>query len=317
MKILVTPTSMCADQDSPALAKLKEYSSDLVFNTTGKPLEGEKLVSLLQGCDGYIAGLDGVTREVMEKCPSLKAVSRYGVGCDRVDLKAARELQINVANTPGANSQSVAELAFGMLIAIARQIPYLHETTKEGKWIRTTGSELYGKTIGIVGLGAIGKRVAKCCSGFDMKVLSYDPFMNEEYCRENGIISTTLKDLLANSDFITLHLPLNDSTRHLIDKKAIALMKKGAILVNASRGGIIDEDAAYEALKSGHLGGLGLDAFEQEPPENSPLFGLDNVVLTPHAGAHTKEAVDRMAEMAVENLIEMLEGHDCKYIVNK
>ena len=188
-------------------------------------------------------------------------------------------------------------------------------STIEGKWVRTSGCELYGKTIGIIGLGAIGKRLAACCKGFNMKVLAYDPFINEEYCKENDIIVSELDDLYAESDFITLHLPLMDSTVHMIDAAAIAKMKKGAILVNASRGGIIDEAAAYEALVSGQLGGLGLDAFEQEPPEASPLFGLDNVVLTPHAGAHTAEAVVNMATMAVDNLIDILDGKECRYVL--
>ena len=317
MKILVTPTSMTPDKDTDALRKLKAYTEDLVFNPTGKPLSGDALVELLKDCDGYLAGLDSVTGDVLKQCPKLKAISRYGAGYDRVDIAAAKKMNIKVSNTSGANAQAVAELAFGMLISLSRQIPYLHTETISGKWIRSNGKELYGKTIGIVGLGAIGKKLAHCCKGFDMKILAYDPFINEEYCRENGITVCSLEELLAQSDYVSLHLPLTESTRHLIDAKAIASMKKGAILINASRGGIIDENAAYEGLISGQLGGLGLDAFETEPPAASPLFRLNNVVATPHAGAHTAEATQAMAGMAVDNLIEMLENGDCKFIVNR
>jgi len=317
MKILVTPTSMQPGKNSPALQKLADYCDDLVFNSTGKPLEGEALISLLKDCDGYLAGLDSITKEVLESCPDLKAISRYGAGYDRVDIDTAKSLGISVSNTPGANAQAVAELSFGMLLSLARSIPYLHEETRNGKWLRTTGTELFGKTIGIIGLGAIGKRVAKCCEGFNMKVLAYDPYIQEDYCQEHGILSVSLNTLLQESDFITLHLPLNESTYHMIDADSINMMKPSAILVNASRGGIVDEAAAYEALSSGKLGGLGLDAFEKEPPEASPLFTLPNVIATPHAGAHTKEATQAMADMAVDNLILMLNGGECKYIINK
>lgn len=317
MRILVTPTSLKPGKNSKALKRLSEYSSDLVFNPTGKPLAGQDLIDLLKDCNGYLAGLDSITKDVLENCPKLTAISRYGAGYDRVDLETASRMGILVSNTPGANAQAVAELTFGMILSLARDITHLHSETIHGKWIRSTGEELLGKTIGIIGLGAIGRRVAHCCKGFDIRVLAYDPFIQEDYCTENQITPVPLETLFKESDFITLHLPLNDSTYHLIDKSAITCMKPTAIIVNASRGGIIDESAAYEALIQGKLGGLGLDAFEKEPPEDSPLFTLPNVIATPHTGAHTKEATEAMADMAVDNLITMLEGGHCKYIVNK
>jgi len=221
-----------------------------------------------------------------------------------------------VSNTPGANAQAVAELSFALLISLARSIPYLHTETVKGKWVRSSGTELYGKTLGIIGLGAIGKRVAACASGFNMNILAYDPYIQANYCKDHGITAASFDILLKEADFITLHLPLNNNTHHLIDRNAIALMKPTAIIVNASRGGIIDEASAYEALSANRLGGLGLDAFEQEPPGASPLFNLSNVIATPHAGAHTREATAAMANMAVDNLIAMLSGQKCKYILN-
>lgn len=317
MKILVTPTSLQPDKNSNALERLSAFCPNLVFNPTGRPLGGSELIDLLNDCDGYLAGLDSITKDVLLNCPRLKAISRYGAGYDRVDLAAAKSQGILVSNTPGANAQAVAELAVGMLLSLARHITHLHSETIHGKWIRSTGEELLGKTIGIIGLGAIGKRVAHCCIGFDINVLAYDPYIQEDYCREHQITPVSLETLLEKSDFITLHLPLNDTTYHLINAAAIASMKSNAIIVNASRGGIIDEKAAYDALISGKLGGLGLDAFEKEPPEDSPLFSLPNVIATPHTGAHTKQAAEAMADMAVDNLITMLSGTECKYVLNK
>ena len=317
MKILVTPTSMRPDNPSDALKALQAFSADLVFNPTGKPLTEDELIPLLQDCDGYLAGLDFVTDKVIVACPNLKVISRYGAGFDRVDTVAAKAAGIPVTNTPGVNAQAVGELAFGLIIALARRIPYLNNQTRAGEWVRSTGMELKDKTIGIFGLGAIGKVVARCASGFGMNVVAYDPFINDAYCQENNIESCSREDVLKKSNVISLHLPLNDETKNYINRDTIAMVPDGCIIVNTSRGGIIDEDDAYEALKSGKLLGLGLDAFAIEPPTGSPLFELDNVVVTPHTGAHTKEATQNMANASVKNLIDILSGNDCPFIVNK
>ena len=187
----------------------------------------------------------------------------------RVDLEAAQRLGVTVTYTPGANAEAVGELAFALILSVARSIPYLNAQTKSGAWVRSTGMELKGKTLGVAGLGAIGKVAARCAAGFGMNVAAYDPFINEAYCREHQIQVCSFEELLACSDVITLHLPLNQETYHFIDQKAISKMKDGVILINASRGGIIDEDAACEALSSGKIAGMGLDAFEQEPPTDS------------------------------------------------
>ena len=316
-KILITPTSLQPEKKNPALETLKQFTSDLVFNPTGKPLNEEQLIPLLSDCDGVIAGLDSYTPRVIDACPKLKVISRYGVGYDAVDTAAAKARGIKVTNTPGTNSEAVGELTFGLILDLARQISWLDQETKAGKWVRVTGIELYGRTIGIVGLGAIGKVVARTAQGFGMQVLAYDPYTNADYCSTHNIKACTLEELLRNSDVISLHLPLTRSTIHCIDAAAFAVMKDGVLLVNASRGGIIDEDAAYEALKCGKLRGLGLDAFEQEPPRNSRLFEFgDRVLATPHTGAHTAEATDHMAHAAVQNLIDVLTGQECRCIVN-
>lgn len=316
MKVLVTPTSLQPGKNEAALKPLREFADELVFNESGKPLSEEDLIPKLHGCDGYIAGLDQITQKVLVSCPGLKVVSRYGAGYDRVDINAARDLNIKVTNTPGVNAQAVGELTFGLILSVARKIPYLNHETRDGHWIRSTGMELKGKTLGILGLGAIGKVVAQCAQGFGMKVIAYDPFMNEVYCKEHQIKSVSFEELMRCSNVVSLHLPLTNDTHHLINAASIDLLPDGAILVNASRGGIIDEDAAYTALKKGKLAGLGLDAFEVEPPTASPLFELDNVIVTPHTGAHTKEATDNMARASIQNLIDVLSGKECPYIVN-
>ena len=317
MKILVTPTSLQPAKGSKALEILREFSDDLVFNELGRPLTEDELIPLLKDCDGYVAGLDFVTEKVINSCENLKIISRYGAGFDRVDIAAAKAKGIPVTNTPGVNAEAVGELAFSLILSVARRITYLNNSTRNGEWVRSTGMELKGKTIGIMGLGAIGQVVARCAKGFEMNVIAYDPFINEAYCKENNITVCTFDEVVEQADVISLHLPLLDSTKHMINKDAISKMKPTTILINTSRGGIIDEDAAYEALKAGKLGGLGLDAFEIEPPTGSTLFELDNVVVTPHTGAHTKEATDNMANAAIKNLIDVLSGKGCPYIVNK
>ena len=316
MKILVTPTSMQQGKDSEALRALRDFSKVLVFNPTGKPLTEEALIPLLEDCDGMLAGLDFVTEKVIQACPRLKVISRYGAGVDRVDIEAAKRAGVVVTNTPGVNAVAVGELAFGLILSLARRIPYLDHQTRKGAWIRSTGVELKGKTLGIVGLGAIGKVVARCAKGFEMKVIAYDPFVDEAYCRANGIESVGRNQVLQDAHVLSLHLPLNEQTQNYINKETIKKMQPGAFVVNTSRGGLIHEEDAYEALKTGELGGLALDAFAIEPPGESPLFELDNVVVTPHTGAHTKEAIEKMANGAVKNLIDVLSGRECLHIVN-
>lgn len=318
MRILVTPTSFNQPEAAEARRLLESFADDIVYNAYGRPLKEAEAVRMAEGCDGYLAGLDDISGRAISLLPgSLKVISRYGAGVDRVDLEAATQKRIVVTNTPGANSEAVADLAFGLLLAAARRIPVLDRKLRAGEWTRFQGTEAFGKTLGILGLGAIGKAVARRAQGFAMRLLAYDPYLDPAYARDNGIIPCTFEELLRDSDFISLHLPLTDSTRHIISKRAIGLMKRGAVIVNTARGGLIDEEAAYAALREGKLGGLALDAFEKEPPGQSPLFSLENVVVTPHTGAHTAEAVKKMAVTAVNNLIAVLEGKECPYIVNR
>jgi len=297
------------------MEELASFAQNLVFNPTGKPLGERDLIRLLDGCDGCIAGVDHFTANVMENSPCLKVISRYGTGVDGVDLAAAKERNIVVCNTPGANAQAVADMTFGLLLSLTRSIPALDRRTRDGQWPRASRVELYGKTFGILGLGAVGKAVAKRAAGFSMKVIACSPRINKEYAERNGIVEVDFGTLIRESDFLSLNLPLKEQTRHIISASAMKAMKKGVFIINTSRGGVVDEAAAQVLLREGHLGGLGIDVFEDEPAVDSPFFEFENVVVTPHTAAHTVEAVQIMAAMSVRNLIDVLSGKSCKYTV--
>jgi D-3-phosphoglycerate dehydrogenase len=297
---------------------LDEFADEIVLNPYDRPLTGKELVALLEGVDGYIAGVDDVSAEVIAHAPdSLKVISRYGVGYDQVDIKACGQRGIAVTNTPEVNAESVADLTFGLILSVARKIAFADRQTRQGGWPRVIGTELYDKTLGIMGLGAIGKRVAKRALGFSMRVLAYDPWIDHSFCQQYQIKVSSFDEILERSDFISLHMPLTADTRHIINSDTIARMKDGAILVNTARGGLIDEQAVYNALKSGKLGGFGVDVYEIEPPGSSLFFELDNTVVTPHIGSSTDEAMNEMGKLAVQNLIDVLTGKECPYIVNR
>jgi D-3-phosphoglycerate dehydrogenase len=316
MKILVTPTSFLKPENKAAQEKLAAFADEVVYNPHGRPLTAEEIPALLEGCDGYIAGLDYITAEAIQAAPdTLKVISRYGAGVDRVDLKAAKVKGITVTNTPGTNATAVCELAFGLMLALARGIPQLDRAVKQGEWPRRNGIELCGKTLAVLGLGAIGKKLACRAQAFGMEVCAYDPYADKAYARAVGIDLCGLKETISKADFISLHMPLTEETRHILGAKEIAAMREGVYIINTARGGLIDEQAACEALKTGRIAGLGLDVYEGEPPSDSPLMGLSNVITTPHAGAHTQEAVSGMGLMAVENLIAVLTGGECEFIV--
>lgn len=314
MKLLITPTSFLKNAQAKAMAEA--FADEVVYNPQSRPLEATEIVELLDGVDGYLAGLDYITSDVINRAPaSLKVISRYGAGVDRVDLEAAKARGITVTNTPGTNSIAVCELAFGLMLCLARAIPRLDGAVKKGEWPRSEGTELAGKTLGIVGFGAIGKNLALRASAFGMQVAAYDPYFDEAFAKEHGVLQKSLNEVIETADFLSLHVPLTKETQHILGAEAIARMKRGAFLINTARGGLVDEAAAANAIKAGHLGGIGLDAYEVEPVTDSPLLGLDNVVMTPHTGAHTSEAIAGMGIMAVQNLIDVLQGKGSKHTI--
>lgn len=307
MKILVTPTSFANKESIAACEKLAAFADEVVFNSLGRPLTSSEVSEMTSGCDGYLAGLDTIDAKAIEGMPSsLKVISRYGVGLNNVDLEAAKKRGIAVTNTPLANSQSVAELAVGLMFCAARRLPRQDASMRMKKWELYIGMELAGKRLGILGFGNIGRLVARIAQGIPMHVSCYDPYVTIDEAAAYGVIKEEATMILEKSDVLSLHLPLNDSTYHIIDEAAFSRMKRGCILINTSRGGLIDEVASMNALDNGKLRALALDVFEQEPPINSPLLSYENVIFSPHAGAHTAESVSRMANMAVDSIISIL-----------
>jgi|WetSurMetagenome_2_1015567.scaffolds.fasta_scaffold35837_3 D-3-phosphoglycerate dehydrogenase len=314
-KLLVTPTSY-GKNDPRLKSDLEAQVSEVTYNPTGKPLTSAEVAALLPGVDGYIAGLDAIDRAALERADRLKVISRYGVGVDNVDLEACREKGIVVTNTPGANSVSVAELALGLMLALARQIPEAAQNVQQGKWPRFSGISLEGKTVGILGLGAIGRQLAKRLSGFDCRIIAYDPFVDVAYAEENGIELKSLDAVIAEADFLSLHLPLTPDTRGMVNDIFLAKMKKGSYLINTARGEVVDEAALLRALESGHLRGAGLDAFVTEPPDPAnPLLHLPQVIATPHLGAQTDGATSNMGWFAMRDCLTVLKNEEPKYRV--
>ena len=249
-----------------------------------------------------------MTRELLDVATNLKVVGRAGIGVDNVDVRSATARGVVVMNTPHGNTITTAEHAIAMMFALARQIPEASASTKAGKWEknRFMGVELTGKTLGLIGCGNIGSIVADRAIGLKMKVVAYDPFLTEKRALELGVEKVELDALLARADFITLHTPLTDATRNILSREALAQTKQGVRIINCARGGLIDEAALAEAIKSGHVAGAALDVFETEPATDSPLFALENVVCTPHLGAATAEAQENVALQVAEQMSDFL-----------
>jgi len=258
------------------------------------------------------------TADVIDCASKLRVIGRAGSGLDNVDKIAATKKGIVVMNTPGGNTVTTAEHTMALLFSMARQIPQATASMKQGKWEKKKfmGLELYNKTLGIVGLGNIGTHVAKMAIGMGMKVITYDPYLSEEKAKTLGVTVVGLDDLIKTSDFITFHIPLTNETRNLINAKTIGMMKKGVRIINASRGGIIDEQALYDALKSGKVASAALDVFEKEPPGGSPLLELDNFICTPHLGASTEDAQENVAIAVSSQIVDYLLHGTIRHAVN-
>jgi len=252
-----------------------------------------------------------LTRELIERADSCKIIARVGIGLDNIDLDAAEAKDIRVINAAEGAMNAVAELVLGLMLSLARKIAYTDRGVREGKWLKkeSKGTELRGKYLGIVGVGNIGKRLGRLAKGLNMNIIGYDVVpIDGEFSKEVGLMKADLDTLLQSSDYVSIHVPLMDSTRHLINAERIGIMKDTARVINTSRGGVVDEDALYDALKDGRLGGAALDVFENEPATGHKLAELDNVILTPHMGAQTREAQSLAANVIGEKIIQILRG---------
>lgn len=285
---------------------------------TGLPKE--ELIRIIGEYDALVVRSETkVTADVIEAATRLRIIGRAGVGVDNIDVAAATQRGIIVVNSPEGNTIAAAELTVAMMLAMARNIPQADRSLRAGEWKRSkfVGTEVYRKTLGIIGLGKIGREVARRAKGLGMTVIAYDPFTPAEVAERIGVTLTDLDSLLAQSDFVTIHTPLNEQTRHLINAERIARMKDGARLINCARGGIVDEQALADALRSGKLAGAAVDVFSKEPPTpDNPLLSLENCVVTPHLGASTTEAQVNVAVDVAEQIVSVLRGGPARSAVN-
>jgi D-3-phosphoglycerate dehydrogenase len=305
-KILTSPSSMGEVGKQP-FELLGQNGFEIMNNPYGRKLTEDEVIALAADCIGIVAGVEPLTRKVMDALPHLKCISRVGVGMDNVDLEYARERGIAVVNTPDGPTRGVAELTLAMTMAMLRKIPQADAAMKNRRWKKQIGNLVFGKTIGVLGLGRIGKMVAEMFRGIGNTVIGCDPFADETWAAEKGVALKTLDELLRQADILTLHIPGNKDKSPVIAEKEIAAMKDGAFLVNISRGGVVDENALCNALTSGKLAGAAVDVFTKEPYDG-PLCDLENIVLTPHLGSYAAEGKLQMEIDAVQNLIDVLKN---------
>jgi D-3-phosphoglycerate dehydrogenase len=285
-----------------------------------QPRHGERsedeLIRIAQGFDAVIASTDPFSARVLAALPQLKIISRTGVGYDAIDVAAATARGVAVCTGPGVNRHAVAEYAIALMLQCARHVSEHVASVRAGRWDRHEGFDLAGKTVGIIGLGTIGKEVAQRLQAFEMRLLAYDPVQDLQFAEAHGVTYVSLEVLLQQSDLVSLHAFLDAQSRKLLDAKRLALMKPTAYVINTARGGLLDHDALYEALKGHKLAGAALDAFEQEPLGESPLRALDNCWLSPHAAGSSRDARARSKHVAVENVLRFFRGERPLHIVN-
>lgn len=280
---------------------LARYSK-VVFNETGETLSGERLIKFLEGCKKAITGLEILDEEVFSSLPQLKVVSKYGVGLDMIDLDTMERHGVLLGWTGGVNKRSVAELVISSMIALLHRVPEANIEARSGLWRQIRGRQLTGKTIGIIGCGNIGKDLVTLLKSFACEVLVNDIIDYQEFYKEHEVNALGLEEILKRADIVTLHVPLDDSTRNMLDAERLDMMKTGACLINMARGGLVDEVKLEELLKGGRLGGAALDVLNKEPPDNMELLSLPNVIVTPHIGGSTEEAVLAMGRAAIDGL---------------
>ena len=313
IKILVSDP--LSEEGLKILKEVKEFQVDV--KTSLKP---EQLRDIIKDYDALLVrSATKVDKDIIDAAARLKVIGRAGVGLDNVDLDAATQKGIIVMNTPGGNTISTAEHAVSMILALSRNIPQASASTKKGEWKRSKfmGVELYAKVLGIIGFGRIGKEVAKRALSFGMRILAYDPFLSRDVAESLGIEVVELKELFQQADYITVHTPMTDETKHMISDKQFALMKKGVRIINCARGGIVDEVALVNALKEGKVAGAALDVFEKEPTTlENELLSLDNVIVTPHLGASTEEAQVNVAIEVAEIVRDALLGKGIRNAAN-
>ncbi len=309
-KILMTVSPIYREAVETCRIRLEEMGLEVQW--LGRPdeqLQAEELAELLQGVEIYVVGNAQAPRRVIEAAGTLRLIAKFGVGVDNIDLAAAAERGVLVTNAPGANAISVAEMTLALLLSLTRRLRETERTVREGGWRVTVGRELFGRTLGIIGLGNTGKQVAVRARAFGMRVISNDIVEYPEFCAQHDVTPVSLDELLEQADVVTLHVPLTPLTRHMIGRPQLARMKPASVLLHTARGGVADEEALAEALAAGKLAGAGVDVFEREPLScENPLRACPNVILTPHVAGITYEAAERVAQYTMANLEAYLAG---------
>ena len=310
MKILVTVTNY-SKYCQPGKQLLESAGCEIIENMKGRPFTREELLEVVGEIDGVVAGVDTWNEEIFAHAPKLKAIARFGVGVDNIDLNAAKRRGIVVCNTPGINSSAVAEQAIALMLCMIRQVVSLSSAVREGGWPRPMFHELKSRTVGFLGFGAIPKNVAKRLSGFDCRMIAYDKFPNEEAAKALGVEMVSLETVLSQSDIISIHLPATAETAHFIGTDKICQMKDGVIIINTARGSIVNEAEMAKALKNGKVAGFATDVFEKEPIDLSgPLFDCSNYLATPHVSAETYENCESTSVATAKALLAAFEGKE-------
>jgi D-3-phosphoglycerate dehydrogenase len=309
LKVLITPRGF-ANYGLDQVKFMESKGLTVHYNNTGKAYTKEEFHKLAADAAAIIVGVDIIDRELIEKCPNLKVVCKFGVGTDNIDLDCAKEKGIFVGRTVGSNSKAVAEHVVALMFEESKNLYSTIKEVKEHKWNKPTGQEISGKTLGIIGFGAIGKHLAYFANGLSMKVYAYDAFeIADEVANEYNVEKKSLEEIISESDYISLHVPLLDSTKNMISTEEFKKMKRNACLINAARGGIVDEEALYEALVNKEIRSAYFDVYSSEPPAaDDKLIALDNFFLTPHTAARTVESEKRTCQMSTEIIVEHLLG---------
>ncbi|MFB3881697.1 MAG: phosphoglycerate dehydrogenase [Armatimonadota bacterium] len=316
MKVLITATSFSEITKEPE-QRLVDAGYEIAHNPYGRPMTAAEVAPLLKGVDAVAAGVDDFSAPALSQADQLKAIVKHGAGVDNIAIEECTRRGIIVANIPGANAEAVADMTLALMLAVARHIPEGDRTTKAGHWVNTYGVDLFRATVGLLGMGRIGKGVARRCRGFDADVLAYDPYFDEEFSREYRIgRADSIEQVMREADFVCVHMPSNEQTRKIINAKMIALMKPTAILVNTARGAIVDEEALADALEEGRIFGAGLDVYATEPPTNRRLIESPRTVTMPHVSSNTPGALLAMGNGVVDAIMAVFAGKRPESVVN-
>lgn len=315
-KVLVTATNY-STYCSAAKALLEENGVEVIENPYGRPMTRDELLTVVGDIDGAVVGVDTWNEKIFAHAPKLRAMARFGVGVDNIDLAAAKAHSIQVTNAKGMNSNPVAELTVGLILSTLRNVPAFNASIREGKWDRFMGRDLAGMTVGLLGFGDIAQRVAKKLSGFDVSICAYDLYPNLEKARELNVEMVSMEETLHRADVVCMHLPSLPSTHHIMDAQTFGMMKDGSYFINTARGALVDETALAQALRSGKLTAAAIDVFDQEPVRrDNPLFALPNLFATPHTAAETYDTYHNVGLATARQLLDVFAGKKPNNLLN-